>query len=524
MPYNRVLINFISGEKGVLRMDTVNKIRKAYKKTGKINPAAKKGQCSWATAKKIIEKSPEELAKRGKRNTASKLITNEVIEAIEKIFRDEDEKKVHKKQKHKTPAILIKLKEAGIYHGSLRHMERTVAGLRQKHSHAISPPKSFLELDFENGKYLQVDHGEVEFELNNIRMKGYIFVASVPGAVLRYCQVYLTKAQEAWGKFHDDCFRFFNGVFPFCVYDNDGAICIPGKGISNQFLSDVENYYNFEAIFCNKASGWEKGSVENAVGYCRRNFLPGLPSFECLGNLNDYLKRCSHQDRGGNHYKEDVSKEILFEDMRKNLLPLPSVKKWEKIESLKVSSLQTVRYDSYQYSVPERFVGSNLKAFISVDTIILFSEEEKVYEHQRFYYEKIDALMFEHYLDQLSRKPGAFKFAKVVRCTSFSVDLTEVKERLEAKLDERQAVKEFIQILLLKRVTPHETFDLALKMAISYGGINSNAISLIIKQLEIGERIDNCPDALLPEHLLVHKMKDYDLKIYQQLLPAGGFE
>ena len=86
------------------------------------------------------------------------------------------------------------------------------------------------------------------------------------------------------------------------------------------------------------------------------------------------------------------------------------------------------------------------------------------------------------------------------------------------------AVKEFIQILLLKRVTPHETFDLALKMAISYGGINSNAISLIIKQLEISEQINECPDALLPEHLLVHKMKDYDLKIYQQLLPEGGFE
>jgi transposase len=505
-------------------MDTVNKIKRAYKQTGKINSAAKIGQCSWATAKKVIDASPEQLSQRGTRNTVSKLITDEVTEAIEKILRDEDEKKVHWKQKHKTPAILVKLKQAGIYHGSLRHLKRTVAEIRKKHGQSSSPPKSFLELNFENGKYLQFDHGEVEFELNKVRVKGYIFVASVPGPAIRYCQVYLTKAQEAWGKFHDDCFHFFNGVFPYCVYDNDGAICIPGKGVSNEFLSDVENYYNFEAIFCNKASGWEKGSVENAVGYCRRNFLPGLPSFESLNNLNDYLKMCSHQDRGGNHYKEDVSKEFLFEDMSKNFHPLPASKKWEKIAFLKVSSLQTVRYDSFQYSVPERFVGSNLKALISVDTISLFSEEEKVYEHQRFYYEKIDALIFEHYLDQLSRKPGAFKFAKVVHCTSFSSELTEIKERLETKLDERQAIKEFIQILLLKRVTPHEIFDLAIKMALSYGGINSNAISLIIKQLEIGERIHDCPDALLPEHLLVHKMKDYDLKIYQQLLPTGGIE
>lgn len=508
----------------MLRMDTINKIRKLHKQTYQVNPSAKLGQCSWATAKKIIDSSPEDLLKRGKRNKDSKLVTVAVTDAIEKIFRDEDEKNVHKKQRHKTPAILVRLREAGIYQGSLRHLARIVATIRKTHSMGTSRPKSFLELDFENGKYLQIDHGEVDFEINKIRMKGYLFVASIPGVALRFCQVYLTKSQEAWGEFHENCFRFFGGVFPFCIYDNDGAICVPGKGVSNQFLSDVEGHYNFEAIFCNKASGWEKGSVENAVGYCRRNYLPGLPCFETLSNLNHYLKKCSHQDFKQNNYKENVSKESLFEEMRKNLRPLPQSKKWEKCEFLKVNSLQAVKYGCYQYSVPERFVGATLKAFISVDQIVLFSGDEKVYEHQRFYYEKVDALIFEHYLDQLSRKPGAFKFSKVVHCTSFGVDLTEVKARLEAKLDEKQAIKEFIQILLIKRATAHESFDLALKMALSYGGINSNAISLIIKQLEVGEKHANCPEALLPENLLVHKMKDYDLKIYQQLLPDGGFE
>jgi hypothetical protein len=224
------------------------------------------------------------------------------------------------------------------------------------------------------------------------------------------------------------------------------------------------------------------------------------------------------------NYKENVSKETLWETMKQNLLPLPALKKWESSDVLKVSPLQTVRYGNYQYSVPERYVGASLKAFISVDKIVLFSGDEKVYEHQRFYYEKIDALILEHYVDQLSRKPGAFKFSKVIQCTSFSKNLTEIKERLESKMDERHAIKEFIQILLLKRVTPHEIFDAALEMAISYGGVNSNAISLIIKQLEVGENVANCPEDLLSENLLVHKMKDCDLKIYQQLLPDGGFE
>ena len=80
-------------------MDTVNKIKKAYKRSGNVNSAARVGQCSWATAKKIIDTSPEKLSQRGTRNTASKLITAEVIEAIEKIFSDEAEKKVHRKQR-----------------------------------------------------------------------------------------------------------------------------------------------------------------------------------------------------------------------------------------------------------------------------------------------------------------------------------------------------------------------------------------------------------------------------------------
>ena len=53
------------------------------------------------------------------------------------------------------------------------------------------------------------------------------------------------------------------------------------------------------------------------------------------------------------------------------------------------------------------------------------------------------------------------------------------------KMEEREAHKEFVQVLLLKRATVPANFDAAIKLAISYGGVASNAISSIIKQLEI---------------------------------------
>jgi len=505
-------------------MDIVSQIKKHHKKTNSVNAAAKKGQCSWATAKKLINSSEKDLAKRGHRKKESKLINDDVIEAIGKIFKEEKEKQVPKKQRYKAPAILKRLKSEGIYHGSLRHLKRTVAKIRKDYNYEDHSFKSFLDLNFENGKYIQIDHGEVEVELNGVRGKGYLFVACVPGAVLRFCQVYLTKASEAWGAFHEDCFHIFNGVFPFCIYDNDSVIFNSRTQKPTQFLNDLESHYGFEAIFCNKASGWEKGAVENAVGYCRRNFLPGIARFDSIYSLNYYLKKCCHEDRQELHYKYKIEKTSLYNNFKNNLLPLPEKKCWEKCEFLKVSSLQTVRHDGYQYSVPEKYVGATIKAFISVSEIKLFFESEMIYEHQRFYFEKIDALIFEHYLDQLSRKPGAYKFAKVVQNTPLTPELEDIKKRLEIRCTEKEATKEFIQILLLKRATDPELFNQAVKMSISFGGITSTAISLIIKQLEIQETIEDCPQELLPEKLMIHKSGDIDLKIYQQLLPEGGFE
>ena len=44
-----------------------------------------------------------------------------------------------------------------------------------------------------------------------VRTKEYLFVASVPGQVLRYCQAFPIKATEAWGEFHERAFQFFGG-------------------------------------------------------------------------------------------------------------------------------------------------------------------------------------------------------------------------------------------------------------------------------------------------------------------------
>jgi hypothetical protein len=289
-------------------------------------------------------------------------------------------------------------------------------------------------------------------------------------------------------------------------------------------MDSLESHYKFESIFCNKASGWEKGAVENSVGYCRSNFLPGVPCISSIQMLNDELKYKSHQDGLKDHYLEKLPKSNYYSEIHQRLLPMPEEKTWGKWSEAKINSMQLFTYYKHQYSVPEKYVGSYLKIFGTFDCVKVYDKNnELIYIHDRLILENKDTLILDHYLDQISRKPNAYKFSRVVQETVLCADLEKIKEMLFSRLGENNGVREFIQVLLLKRVSTEDIFNTAIKFAISYGGVTSNAVSSFIKQLELETLVQDCPRELIPENILEHRAGEFKLNIYQQLIPDGGF-
>ena len=283
----------------MLIMNEINKIRKCFFTHGLTRAAiAKKFNRSWDTINRLVNMERDELENRGKRPGRSRqVMTEEVIESIKKYLDEEEEKCVKKKQKYTGLQIFRELTEKEIYSGSRRRMHEVISALRQERGQARKP--TFLPLEFPVGSALQVDHGEADVEIDGVRIKGYLFVASVPGQVLRYCQISPTKASEAWGEFHERAFAFFGGVFPRVIYDNDTVLVkrlIGKKRKQTSFSLSLEEHYGFESHFCNVAAGNEKGAVENGVGYCRRRFLAGYPTFESFEGANDLLASCCQKD------------------------------------------------------------------------------------------------------------------------------------------------------------------------------------------------------------------------------------
>ena len=84
-------------------------------------------------------------------------------------------------------------------------------------------------------------------------------------------------------------------------------------------------HYRVEAGFRDPASGWEKGSVENAVGFLRRDLMVPMPNAESYRKLTSWmLSRCDGI-AGNTHYRKDVPISDLFAGEKTRMPPLPRV-------------------------------------------------------------------------------------------------------------------------------------------------------------------------------------------------------
>lgn len=509
-------------------MDEVNKIRKAYFRHGETKHGiAKKFKRSWNTIDTIVKTDRKQLSTRGKRPGRKATVATEAVKnEIRKVLQEEERLKVKKKQRHRAAFFYKDLKRQGLYTGCERTMRDIVREIRQELN--VSQRKRYLPLSFEAGLFVQLDHGEADCLMASERIRVYVFVASLPGLCLRYCRIYPVKASEAWGDFHERTFRFFGGVFSHVIYDNDSVLVqhvLGSEHHQTDFSHALEEHYGFHSRFCNVGAGHEKGAVENAVGFCRRNYLPGLPSFSSWSEANDVLEACCQGDiAGGKHYRTAEPLKALFVQSQAKLLPLLPERNWVKWEQRDVNSRQLISHDEHWYSVPERYVGSTLRVSIGVFKIMLYQAHDLVAEHRRQYMKGDDSLILEHYLPQLKKKPGALWDCTAVKAHAFEPELLQLWQRLSLRLDKREANSEFIKTLLLRRTYGTDHLLTAIGLALEYGSVEYAGIVNVLQQLNsdsMPSYNSNWLSQMYPELARKSCRAEYDLSRYANLHNGG---
>ena len=97
---------------------------------------------------------------------------------------------------------------------------------------------------------------------------------------MMYVEFTVSQTMEHFLTCHQNAFEFFGSVPKRVMVDNlKSAVLrrILGRPpVFNPKYLDFANHYGFAITPCNVGKGNEKGRVENAVGYVKKNFLAGL--------------------------------------------------------------------------------------------------------------------------------------------------------------------------------------------------------------------------------------------------------
>ena len=340
------------------------------------------------------------------------VLTEDIRAFIEQCLQADEEEHI-KKQTHTARRIYTRLVEEKGFTGGESTVRRYVQQLRS------NTPEVFIPLAFPPGEAVQIDWGEATIYLNNVKTKVNLFCARLCYSGAIFAAAYRRQNAESFLDALVKMLEYYGGVPHKVIFDNAKIAVKDGFGShakSQDYYAALAAHYGFEPIFCNPASGHEKGLVENLVGYMRRNVCVPVPRTTSMDELNQsLLDKCSsyftHQIRGKSAPVGD-----MFQIEIESLYPLPGYRYDAAKRSIaRVDRFSTVRFDTNNYSVPVQYCGQEVTIKAGPEQIQILSYGEKIAEHTRCLEHKQTIYSLEHYLPILSQKGRAIFYAKPVQ-------------------------------------------------------------------------------------------------------------
>ncbi|MFQ6188564.1 IS21-like element ISBlo1 family transposase, partial [Bifidobacterium longum] len=275
----------------------------------------------------------------------------------------------------------------------------------------------------------------------------HCLVASLPYSNMRLCVALPGENAECLCHGLMLVFEHIGGVPPVIVMDNaTGAGRRNAKGevtLTGVFSAFVA-HYRLEVRFCNPYSGNEKGSVENAVGFLRRNLMVPPMHAESYGQLSRFmLERCDGLAASSYCPRlPGVPVAEVFDEERAALMPLPSTAfdpvRWE---SRTADKYGLVDIDSNRYLAGPDSARSKVLAAIRWDTVTLASPAtgELLAEYPRQYGRSRNVEDPALVLPRLAVKPRAWRESSIrpdvpddIRAWLDSMDEKTLRESLKA--------------------------------------------------------------------------------------------
>jgi transposase len=325
------------------------------------------------------------------------------------------DKNAPRKQRHTAKRIYQRLmNECEGFNCSYRLVTEYVSA--KKKELALNRKDGFVPLVHYPGE-AQVDFGTARFIENGREWEGKYLTMSFPYSNKGYSQLNYGENMECLLESLDTIFRHIGGVPKEIWFDNTSTIVTAiFKGGERKITERFERFrehYRFRAIFMNPDEGHEKGSVENKVGYSRRNFMVPVPNIQSLKDYNVQLLKACEEDAERNHYRLEDTIESLYQKDKAQLHALPTT----PFELARYDSVTTNGWGKFtlngchEYSVSPAFANQQvILKFTSSHVIVMDTNYHEIVKHHRLYGEKKQCSMeWLPYLRYIARRPRSLR-------------------------------------------------------------------------------------------------------------------
>ena len=343
--------------------------------------------------------------------------TQEIDEAVNSILEKEVEKArllgEGNKQKLTNRQIHGILREQGYDIGI------TVVSMRLKEKRE-KKAEAYIRQEYDYGDRLEYDFGEVKLVINGVVGKYNLAVFGSPRASFRWAYLYKNQKKDVFLDSHVRFFEMMGGAYREVVYDNMKNVVARFIGKNekelNADLIAMSTYYGFTPNVTNCFSGNEKGYVESSVKVVRKEAFSVRYRFDSTKEAEEYLEA----ELCRMNAKSSIDEEMKY------LLPWRPPLELSRMTEQRVDKYSFVRVDNNFYSVPEYLVGRKVTVRNYIKEIVVYAGLSEVCRHaKKDGYGEMSVNIF-HYLDTLTKKPGALRNSRALRSEA---DLKAVFDR-----------------------------------------------------------------------------------------------